>query len=202
MTDLKEIGAQFVNEEDDAEHHGVKGMKWGVRRTDAQLGNASKKDKKESGSGKKSGETTNTSGGTAGMSDAQLKKVVNRIQMEQQYQKLTYKPTASQKATKFMSEIAVNVARQQITAVANKQVAGLIASKAPKTKSTTKNSSEDIKKKIAEILVPPEKKAAWPAPLKNTHVPSPGTKPSKVQPPPPGTKPSNPQPPPPKKEDK
>lgn len=30
------------------QHHGIKGMKWGVRRTDAQLGNASSKTKKKS----------------------------------------------------------------------------------------------------------------------------------------------------------
>lgn len=54
------------------------------------------------------------------MSDAQLKRVNNRLNMEKQYSQLTaLPPSKAQAATKFMTNIAVNVARTQMTSIAN-----------------------------------------------------------------------------------
>lgn len=70
-------------------HHGILGMKWGVRRTPAQLGRGKSSAKKSSSDdfhedykkahGSKSVKT---------MSDAELRSRLNRLQMEQQYSKL------------------------------------------------------------------------------------------------------------------
>lgn len=69
-------------------HYGIKGMKWGVRRTDAQLARARGKtsdsqpaheDYKKAHSGKS----------VKTMSDAELRSRLNRLQMEQQYSKLS-----------------------------------------------------------------------------------------------------------------
>lgn len=63
------------------EHHGILGMKWGVRRTPAQLSRARGSSKQQSDSSNKK---------TAkNMSDDELRRVVNRLQMERQYSQLS-----------------------------------------------------------------------------------------------------------------
>lgn len=127
----KEAGKEFL------EHHGIRGMKWGVRRTASQLGKGGKKE----GDGKEKavvGKTkTDRGGGAKTMSDATLKRVNNRLQMEQQYAKLTAKPPgAMDKGKKFVEDIVLNVAKTQITKLANEQaskaVDGFMSRKVPK----------------------------------------------------------------------
>ena len=132
-SDTKDAGKAFL------EHYGVRGMKWGVRRSPAQLGKGSKE--KDSGGEKKVvGKTkTDTEGGAARLSDARLRKINERLNMEQQYARLTAKPPGFMGAAKkFVSDIAVNVAKTQITKLANdaasKQIANMMGgkSKVPK----------------------------------------------------------------------
>lgn len=94
-------------------HYGVLGMKWGVRRfqnSDGSLTSAGKKryntnshpDSQRVHDGKKASE----------MSDAELRDRLNRINMEQQYSRLTYADThrgqaAAQKALKALGTVAV-----------------------------------------------------------------------------------------------
>jgi hypothetical protein len=125
MTDFKEIGANFV------EHHGVKGQRWGVRRSNKELGKKSDSDGNKSADEHKTdreGHTTVTGGKRmADMSDAELKRTVARINMEQQYAKLTYKPTVTDRGKKFAGELLVNVAKQQIAGLLNAQASAAIA---------------------------------------------------------------------------
>lgn len=104
-------------DEDNVEHHGVKGQKWGVRRSRsarARAGGASKtkKTSKAEPFAKKAPKAPKK------MSDQELKKVINRMNMEKQYKDLTA-PKASP-AKKFVTEVLVNVGKQQATAYANK----------------------------------------------------------------------------------
>ncbi len=139
----KETGKAFL------EHFGVKGMRWGVRRSPAQLGKGSKKgDEHEvSAPPKKPGEVTtkitryDKKGNAhpsklANLSDTQLKKLNERMNMEQQYARLTAQPPGFMAgAKKFATDIALNVAKQQITNLANeqasKQIKGLLGPKVP-----------------------------------------------------------------------
>lgn len=72
---------------------------------------------------------TKTEGKSAStMSDKQLRQVNNRLQMEKQYKDLTRLPPGKlTKAKSFVAGIAVGVAKQQITNLANEQASKSIA---------------------------------------------------------------------------
>lgn len=67
-------------------HHGVLGMKWGVRRTPAQLGQGKKSSSDDSHEDYKKAHGSKS---VKTMSDAELRSRLNRLQMEQQYSKLS-----------------------------------------------------------------------------------------------------------------
>lgn len=81
------------------QHHGVLGMKWGVRRTPAQLGRSGNR----SSSGKTSEKPhddykkAHSEKSVKTMSDAELRSRLNRLQMEQQYSKLSPSSVSSGK---------------------------------------------------------------------------------------------------------
>lgn len=88
-------------------HHGVVGMKWGVRRTPAQLGHQEKKSSANNyhedyrqAHDKKSVKT---------MSDSELRRRINRLQMEQQYSRLTTERTSA--GRKIVKDILANAAK-------------------------------------------------------------------------------------------
>jgi hypothetical protein len=90
----------------------------------------------------------------ANLSDAQLKKVNERMNMEQQYARLTApSPSKGRAVTKFFADIAVNVAKTQITAVANdvasQKIGAMLSSKGVGSKAiklpTTKDPTKPFK---------------------------------------------------------
>lgn len=91
-------------ERNELAHYGILGMKWGVRRTEAQLARAR---------GKSSNSSDNDS--VKNMSDQELRSKINRIRMEQDYAKLTSSPSAMSAGQKFIAGILVGSA----TAVAS-----------------------------------------------------------------------------------
>lgn len=126
MTTVKEfiqsvISTPFETVLDDKvlRHHGVKGMKWGIRnkRTDKKGASADKPKAHE-------------------LSDEELKKAVNRMQMERQYNQLSGNKSAHRKALKagaaFVGSIALNVVRSQIQSQATAKVGEALARKAAK----------------------------------------------------------------------
>lgn len=93
---------EFVDEF--LQHHGVKGMKWGVRRKSKQTVEVSKKPDP-----------------VKKMSDNELRQKINRIQMERQYKQLTAPAVSPGK--KMVQDILVNTAKQQIGQAAQKYAA-------------------------------------------------------------------------------
>lgn len=90
-------------------HYGILGMKWGVRRTPAQLARArgkSASNSSSSGETKKSTSTTKKKS-LSEMSDEDLRKAVNRLQLEQQYRKLNPEKVSAGK--KFVSTVTKDV---------------------------------------------------------------------------------------------
>lgn len=144
-------------------HHGVKGMKWGVRRTDAQLERAAaaRKAKSESKADKKAGKAatkaekkaekpkkTKKRGNASSMSDQELRDKINRIQMEQQYSKLTAKKSVVGKGASFVGKAVANAAQQSLTAAIQKQVTTPIVD-AQMSRLVSKASKFEKAKKVA-----------------------------------------------------
>ena len=73
------------------EHHGVLGMKWGVRRTPAQLGRGKSSSSKKTTSDDSHEDYKKAHSGKSvkSMSDAELRSKLNRLQMERQYSQLS-----------------------------------------------------------------------------------------------------------------
>lgn len=110
------VGQAFVDKQ--LTHFGVRGQKWGVRRSRKQLAKAAGRDEND----------------PRFMSDEQLRSKLNRMNMEKQYRELTKAPpTAMQKGQKFVSKVLTNVANQTATSItksyADKFAANLLASK-------------------------------------------------------------------------
>lgn len=69
-------------------HYGIKGMKWGVRRTEAQLARARGKKQSSSTEEHEDYKKAHDSKSVKSMSDTELRNRLNRLQMEQQYSRL------------------------------------------------------------------------------------------------------------------
>lgn len=129
-------------------HFGVKGMKWGVHRSQGGSGGAPQKvtldvvGKKlvvKGGQGRLPSDDFARAAlakrivkksGSRALSNKELQDLVTRMNLEQQFKKLS-PPSKRQKAGKFVAEIVVNVGKQQVTKiasdVASKQVASMLA---------------------------------------------------------------------------
>lgn len=91
------------------QHHGIKGMRWGIRRTPEQLGRrpSGNRSRTDSGSGSKSRESRSDSENRpkkiSEMSDEELQKAIRRAQLEKQYRDLN--PRQVSLGEKVMKEV-------------------------------------------------------------------------------------------------
>lgn len=97
-------------------HYGILGMKWGVRRSKAELARARGKKTSDSGddSDDKKQTTAKRSKSISEMSDDELRKTVQRLQLERQYRDLNPKQvSAGQKIVdKILKDVVVPAATE------------------------------------------------------------------------------------------
>lgn len=108
------------------EHYGVPGMKWGVRRSRAQLARAAAaRGDSPSGSGSssssgksKSSSSSETTTERPRLSDDELRGRINRIKLEREYKSLTApkKSKGRQVVEKLVLDVAVNSVKTAATA--------------------------------------------------------------------------------------
>ena len=99
-------------------HHGVKGMKWGVRRTPEQLGHRTKSKRTKMDNTHEDYKKAHDSKSVKKMSDAELRSRLNRLNMEQQYSKLN--PTRVARGRNILNtsiKVAGTVAAVSSTAI-------------------------------------------------------------------------------------
>lgn len=106
-------------------HFGIKGMKWGVRRSQAQLARARKtlgigNDESEDSAGAKQIATKRL----GAMSNTELKQLNTRLQLEKQYKDLT--KTEKKKGQKFVEDILVNSAKTSLQTQVTKQMSNAL----------------------------------------------------------------------------
>lgn len=94
-----------ANSNDTLAHYGVKGMKWGVRRSQAELDRAANRR-----SGSEDYQRTRAAkkkirrGSTKNLSNDELRDLVNRMNLEQQYNRLTSKSSKGSQAHKVVKD--------------------------------------------------------------------------------------------------
>ena len=81
-------------------HFGIRGMKWGVRRYQNRDGKSTSLGKK-----RKAANEDNKKDDIKNMTDEELRKKVNRLQMERQYSQLTNDTKKVNKGKQFVSKV-------------------------------------------------------------------------------------------------
>ncbi|QBZ73570.1 hypothetical protein SEA_ROSAASANTEWAA_6 [Streptomyces phage RosaAsantewaa] len=104
-------------------HYGVKGMKWGVRRSRSQI------DKPPASDDAKSAAATRKKlkeGGTSSLSNQELKAYLERMDLVKRYN-ASKPPTVKDEVRKFVKDTLINIGKQEAAKYAAKQVGKTLA---------------------------------------------------------------------------
>ena len=129
------------------QHHGIKGMRWGVRRTDAQLARArgaspAKQTAKPAAKEEPAKKAATSSSGksSAELTNAELRARIDRIKMERELAQLTAKQKSA--GRKFVEDVLVNAGKRALTTFVADKLTDTLTKKfggAPKDKDKKKD---------------------------------------------------------------
>lgn len=105
-------------------HFGIKGMKWGKRKAgnDGQVVSSN-----DSAVSDKHRETIRSTGSTKSLSNAELRQVVERMELERRFTNAEAQSSQASAGRKFIMDIVIQVGKQQASAYLNKQIASALA---------------------------------------------------------------------------
>jgi hypothetical protein len=103
-------------------HFGVKGMRWGVRRSEKELhGGKSSHPESEDHRNAAAAKDKARKHGTKSLSNKELQDMINRMNLEQQYARVAPTPKGVRflkAGAKFTGDVLINVGKQQATKLA------------------------------------------------------------------------------------
>lgn len=105
-------------------HYGVKGMKWGIRRSRSQLDSA-KPAASEDHNVASAAKAKVKAGGIKSLSNQELKTYLERMDMEKRYKKGN--PDLKSEAGKFIKDTLVQIGKQEAGKILTKQIAKALA---------------------------------------------------------------------------
>jgi len=111
--------------EDELRHYGVKGMKWGVRRTPAQLGHIIRRSGRTSMPGKKGAAKKTASSSKAAapqkkvsdLTDDEIRKRISRLELEKRYRELSKdeEKKKTNRGKKFCTDVLETIGKNTLT---------------------------------------------------------------------------------------
>ena len=105
--------------DEEFDHYGVKGMRWGRRKSKGQLSREAKQRYKEQKQAnaivKKRKQAANS---RRSLSDGDLDAYINRLKKEKEFEKLVNSDSVSRRAQNFVSSILSDVSKRTLTTVA------------------------------------------------------------------------------------
>jgi len=107
------------------EHYGIKGMRWGVRRD-----NPSGSSVPASDDAKKTAEykARVKAGGTKALTTKELQDLVNRMNLEQQYNRSRPR-TVGEQTRRFVTDTLLNIGKQEAAKYASREIAKALAAR-------------------------------------------------------------------------
>jgi hypothetical protein len=139
-------------------HHGILGMKWGIRRTPAQLGKVtgSKGTSGDAGEGRAKKAASSSSNRTSHMTDEELRSRISRLSLEKQYRDLeaAMTPQKEYAVKKWVGETLKTLGKK-----ATEKVADLALNKIFREKADGSTLSDFMKKDLSEMTPGELKKA-------------------------------------------
>lgn len=147
-------------------HHGIKGMKWGVRRSEAELARARGETPKTTSKTKRTGgifqkkakpkkppvSAKPKAKNISEMSDDELRSMVNRLQLEKQYRDLSPKQVSKGKAfyDKYVAPAVADTVRNVAKDYLNKQLRDVLGLK-------NENYLDTLQKEVKQLTLEAQK---------------------------------------------